>query len=245
MIGNLNAVDMLNVWEQGLNQSPLQRALILLVAAHPDMQVDAITQLSIGQRDKRLLELRERLFGSRLVNTAICPECSERIEWQNDVADIIVSSGETELNEYSLDIDNYRIRFRLPNSLDISIAMSLADSDKAQDELLTRCILSVEHAKQKRPIETLPKHIVETIGTRIEVLDPQAEININLRCPECSHQWDVLFDITSFLWTELNDWAERTLQLIHKLAQGYGWTEKEILRLSPIRRQLYSGMLGK
>jgi hypothetical protein len=235
---------MLNVWEQGLNQSPLHRALILLVAAYPDMQADALTELSIGQRDKRLLELRERLFGSRLVNTTICPECSERIEWQNEVADIIVSSSEAELNEYDLDIDNYHIRFRLPNSIDISVAMTLTDIDKAQDELLTHCILSVEHAGQNSSINSLPKHIVEAIGTRIEVLDPQAEININLQCPECSHQWDVLFDITSFLWTELNDWAERTLQLIHKLARGYGWTEKEILNLSPIRRQLYSGMLG-
>jgi hypothetical protein len=244
VIGNLNAVDMLNVWEQGLNQSPLHRALILLVAAHPEMQADALTELSIGQRDKRLLELRERLFGSRLVNTTICPECSERIEWQNEVADIIVSSGEAELNEYDLDIDNYHIRFRLPNSIDISAAMTLTDIDKAQDELLTHCILSVEHAGQNSPISSLPKHIIETIGTRIEALDPQAEISINLQCPECSHQWDVLFDITSFLWTELNDWAERTLQLIHKLARGYGWTEREILNLSPIRRQLYSGMLG-
>ena len=141
-------------------------------------------------------------------------------------------------------IFNYHIRFRLPNSIDISVAMTLTDIDKAQDELLTHCILSVEHADQNSPVNTLPKHIIETIGTRIEVLDPQAEININLQCPECSHQWDVLFDITSFLWTELNDWAERTLQLIHKLARGYGWTEKEILNLSPIRRQLYSGMLG-
>ncbi len=236
---------MLNVWEQGLNQPPLHRALILLVAAHPDMQADAITELSIGQRDKRLLQLRKRLFGSKLVNTAICPKCTERMEWQNEVTDVIVSSGEAILNEYDLDIDDYHIRFRLPNSIDVSFAMNLADVEKAQDELLSRCILNVEHADHKSPINTLPKHIIEAIGTRIEVLDPQAEININLRCPECSHQWDVLFDISSFLWAELNDWAERTLQLIHKLARGYGWTEKQILNLSPIRRQLYSGMLGK
>lgn len=244
MIGNLNAVDMLNVWEHGLNQPPLHRALILLVAAHPELQADALTELSIGQRDKRLLQLRERLFGSILVNTATCPECSERVEWQNEVADIIVSSGEPILNEYDLDIDDYHIRFRLPNSIDISLAMALPDINKAQDELLTRCIISVEHADQKSPINSLPKHIIEAISTRIEVLDPQAEINIYLQCPGCSHQWDVQFDITRFLWAELNDWAERTLQLIHKLARGYGWTEKEILNLSPTRRQLYSGMLG-
>ena len=157
----------------------------------------------------------------------------------------MVSSGEVELKEYTLDFDKYHIRFRLPNSIDISVAMTLEDIDKAQDKLFSRCILSVEHADQNSSIDNLPKHIIEAIGSRIEELDPQAEISIHLQCPECSHQWQVLFDISSFLWTEVNEWAERTLQLIHKLALGYGWTEGEILNLSPIRRQLYSGMLGK
>ncbi|MEA1978379.1 MAG: phage baseplate protein, partial [Chloroflexota bacterium] len=68
---------------------------------------------------------------------------------------------------------------------------------------------------------------------------------MTLTCPECSHQWEVLFDIASFLWTEINNWAERTLRTVHQLASAYGWAEREILNLSPVRRQLYLGMVNR
>jgi len=237
---------MLNIWEQGLDQPLLQRALILLGAACPEMKPGALAELSIGQRDERLLQLRERLFGPQLVNTVVCPACSERMEWENRIADIRISSlqDESALNEFELDMDNYHLRFRLPNSLDIADVINCDDRDKAQEDLLTRCILKAECAGEDYAVDQLPDHLIEAISQRIEALDPQAEIRINLHCPECSHSWDVLFDIASFLWSELNDWAERTLQLVHTLARGYGWTEQEILNLSPIRRQLYLGMLG-
>jgi len=237
---------MLNVWEQGLNQPLLQRSLILLVAACPEMKTDALTKLSIGQRDKRLLQLREQLFGQQLVNTAVCLKCSERIEWENRITDIIITpSGDgSQPNEFDLDEDGYHIHFRLPNSLDIAAAMNTSNIDNAQKNLLTRCIIKAESGGKDKTVDQLPDHVIDAIGKRIETLDPQAEIRIKLHCPSCSHSWDVLFDITHFLWTELNDWAERTLQMVHKLAKGYGWTEQEILSLSPIRRELYLGMLG-
>ena len=105
-------------------------------------------------------------------------------------------------------------------------------------------MLQIEHSGSSCSVDQLPKPIIEKLNQQIEALDPQAEIRINLSCPDCSHHWDVLFDIASFLWIEINDWAERMLQTVHKLAKAYGWSEREVLNLSPVRRQLYLGMLG-
>ena len=58
------------------------------------MGPDNIADLSIGSRDACLLLLRERLFGSRLVNNAVCPECAGRIEWEQDIADIVVGTAD-------------------------------------------------------------------------------------------------------------------------------------------------------
>ena len=77
---DLNAEELLNVWEQGINRPMLQKTLVLLAAAFPEMGGDRLAELSIGSRDTCLLLLRERLFGSRLVNNAVCPACAERIE---------------------------------------------------------------------------------------------------------------------------------------------------------------------
>jgi hypothetical protein len=67
---------------------------------------------------------------------------------------------------------------------------------------------------------------------------------MELCCPECGRRWEVVFDIGGFLWAEINDWAEHTLRTVHSLAEAYGWSEREILNLSPLRRQLYLGMVS-
>lgn len=242
---SLTEIDMLNIWEQAMNQSPLQRALILLAAAYPEMQPDNLARLSIGQRDKRLLQLREQLFGSYLSNTADCPSCSEKIEWENNIADFLIPQAEDNesINEFVIAEDDYVIRFRLPNSLDVS-AIVASDADAAQRQLLSRCLLQSEYSGKNCALEHLPDSVIQKLIQRMEELDSQAEIRINLNCPECSHSWEVLFDIADFLWIEINDWAKQMLHIVHRLALGYGWNEREILNLSPVRRQLYLGMLG-
>jgi len=249
----LQAEDLLSAWEQGLNQPLLQRVLILLVTAFPEMQPDTLVKLSIGQRDRRLLRLRECLFGQRLLNSAKCPKCELRIEWENNTADFIehadegVGADDMSVNEFDLHVDDYALRLRLPNSLDIASLVNPVDKqpslEKMQQQLLSRCLLKIEYCGTACDVNQLPETVIQKVNQHIERLDPQADIRIQLDCPECSHRWDVLFDIASFLWVEVNDWAEKMLQTVHTLAAGYGWSEREILKLSPVRRRLYLGML--
>ena len=72
--------------------------------------------------------------------------------------------------------------------------------------------------------------------------DPQADVQLALACPACGHTWQATFDIVSFFWSEINAWAYHTLREVHGLALAYGWTETDILALSPQRRQLYLEM---
>lgn len=237
------AIDMLSIWEQGLNQSLLYRALVLLAATHPDLDPNEIAEWSIGQRDQALLVLRKKLFGSTLVNTCVCPECSEQIEWQNTVEEMLSTDEILHATDFKLKLDHYQVRFRLPNSLDIAAVVNLNSLTSAKSNLLKSCILECFSKGKKKSLTKLPKKVLAEVSKRIEELDSQAEITIDLSCPVCTHRWSVLFDISSFLWTELNAWAERTLQMVHTIAYAYGWTEQEILKLSPVRRQLYLGML--
>jgi len=64
-----------------------------------------------------------------------------------------------------------------------------------------------------------------------------------LTCPACGHAFRVSFDIVSYFWSEVEDWAHRVLVDIHTLAAAYGWSERQILALSPMRRQLYVDMV--
>jgi hypothetical protein len=223
----------------------LQKTLILLAAAFPETSPDTLAELSIGSRDACLLLLRERLFGSRLVNNAVCPQCAGRIEWEQDIADIVAgTSNFSASHQFMLEQDGYDLSFRLPNSIDMAEIEGIGNAQAALTQLLRRCILSADYAGATCGIDQLPESVIQALSRQIEELDPQAEVRINLSCPDCSHRWDVFFDIAGFLWTEIDEWAERMLRTVHKLARAYGWTEREILDLSPVRRQLYLGMVG-
>ncbi|NOZ53820.1 MAG: phage baseplate protein [Gammaproteobacteria bacterium] len=245
----LDATELLHVWEHGLNQPPLQQALILIAAACPELDPGAVTKLSIGVRDARLLQLREWMFGSLLLNTAQCPQCGERVEWEGRTTDLRRQAiDDVDFAEKSrLEVDGYQLHFRLPDSTDIAAVMASDQSEGNADAtvLIKRCVISADYKGKTCDLAKLPEHALDALSQKIEDLDPLAEIRTGLTCPECSHQWDVLFDITCFLWVEINNWAECMLRTIHRLASAYGWTESEILNLGPVRRQLYLGMVNR
>ena len=245
---SVTAWDMLAFWEQGYTESLLQKALRLLSLAWPDVPPDELAALSVGQRDGRLLALRQQLFGPDLQSVVNCPVCGERLELAFKVADITVADitvGENEQasQEFSFAQDGYTVRFRLPNSLDLLAVDSVAVSAAPEQQLLDRCLLEVKHSRKKKD-KQLPAKIMEAVIEKMAAADPQADVRLNLVCPACSHQWHSLFDIVSFIWQEINSWAVRTLHEVHALAAAYGWSERDILLMSPWRRQLYLQMVN-
>ncbi|KYC37280.1 phage baseplate protein [Scytonema hofmannii PCC 7110] len=245
----LSAQELLSVWEQGLIQQPVQRALTLLAVACPETLPKQLAELSIGQRDGLLLTLREWTFGSQIQSLATCPNCGDRLELLFSVADIRVSALTQSAEALSVEIADYMVQFRLPNSLDLlAIAASANlknDQKSSQKALLERCLVNVCYHEETQSIKQLPPDVVNAVITQMAKADPQADIQLNLSCPACGHQWQSIFDIVSFFWSELHAWAIRVLREVHILASAYGWREADILAMSSYRRQLYLGMVGK
>ena len=200
--------------------------------------------LSIGERDAHLLQLREWLFGSRLQNLAHCPKCATPVEWETNTTELYLRdpSPEPVVKEYSLTLEEFNLRFRLLNSNDLLKATShpaLHDPKK----LLSGCILMAKKGEQDYPAEALPDSIWDALDQRMGEEDPQADIQMLAQCPLCSHNWKVPFDIMSYLWTEIENWARHLLHEVYLLARAFGWSERDILCMSAQRRQLYLEML--
>jgi hypothetical protein len=136
------------------------------------------------------------------------------------------------------------VKFRLPNSADLLLIADLADASQARATLLERCVQQVTRSGAPLPVSELPEDVLSGITERMAQIDPQADIQIALTCPACAWQWSSLFDIVSYLWSEINTWAIRMLREVHQLASVYGWRESDILALSPLRRQLYLELIG-
>ena len=109
---------------------------------------------------------------------------------------------------------------------------------------MQRCLQSAW--RDGLPVETatLPDEAVRAVTEEMAKADPQAEIRIALVCPACQQRWSLLFDIASFLWSEIEDWARRLLREVHQIASAYGWPEREILAIGARRRCSYLEMIG-
>jgi hypothetical protein len=240
----LSAPKLLQAWEQGLGQPPLQRALTLLAAACSETPLDVLEHLSLGQRDVRLLTLREWTFGPQLLSLATCHGCQERLELTLSLADLRAVPAAEPGETLSLNVGGYALSFRLPNSQDLMMISHQLDVATAQQILLERCLLAAQHDGQQQSAKQLPPQIVDAIVEHMARADPQANIQLSLICPQCGHQWQAAFDIASFFWSEINAWAHRILREVHILASRYGWSERDILALSPWRRQFYLDMVN-
>ena len=237
----LSAAQLLETWERGLAETRWRRALPMLAASSSD-SLEGVAGLSVGERDRRLLKLREWVFGSELGSVANCESCGERLEWTVDTASLL--AGPAALTEGVFTCDDYEIAFRLPNTLDLEAVAQNSNPDVARAVLLQRCVTSsLKSGVEIRPGE-LPETVIDALAERMAEIDPQSDVQMSLACPACGHRWQALFDIESFFWTELQSWAQRILSEVHLLACAYGWREKDILELSAWRRQFYLGLVS-
>ena len=243
-MSGLNAATLLAAWERALSQSPVQQALTLLSTAWPEKSVEQWANLSIGERDGYLLRFRDEVFGSEFEATTLCPMCGERLHLTFASEAIRAQVCAPSTNNASLRMEgvDYELDYRLPTSADLIEVAAGADSD-GRELLLRRCVTARREGATVDPV-LLPEQIVSAAIERMTQADPQAEVRIVVACPVCPHRWSTIFDILSYLWSEIDDWAQRLLLEVHELASAYGWSEREIIAMSARRRHFYLGMVG-
>jgi len=242
----LSGHDILRLWEIGRYQQPMERAITLISVACQEMGRDELLALTIGELDTYLLDIYEQCFGSKLKAYADCPKCREHLEFTIATNDIRTRRKVRGIrDEYSLEIKErgVALRFRLPNCSDLISVKGCKEPEDARNFILKRCILEATCNGKKQSTEELTEETINRLSAYMTECEPEAEVLINLRCPACTHSWQLIFDISTFFWKELSAKAKRLLQEVHLIASAYRWSERDILAMSPARRQLYLEMV--
>jgi len=227
----LSQADMLSLWEHGLSQDSLQRTFTMLRLAGSEQP----EQLAVGESERHLLELRHALFGPEISAVAHCPECNAALELNFTVADVMAEPGPSS-EQVAFRIGEYEVSVRVLKLQDLKDARDAKPGD-IQRFLLERCVVGVNRGGKE--VGALPEELVPALSQRMSEADPQAETRLALHCAECRHLWSDDFEIEPFIWAELQAWASRTFLEVHQLAVAYGWSEQQVLSLSPIRRNIY------
>lgn len=239
-MGWLTGAEVVAAWEAGHGLHALDRALILASLAAPEASWEELCRLPIGERDRRLLALREAMLGERLPCYVACPACGQGLELTLRTGELRVVAPEV---EGELAWQELRAIVRPPDSLDLAAAVKAGTPDAALRVLLERCAV-IQRGEETIAAEGIPPPLVEAIAARMAALDPGAELMLAMTCVECRHAWHPRLDIAEYLWSELAGRAQGVLRDTALLARTYGWSEAEILALSELRRHAYLELAG-
>ncbi|MBN1514834.1 MAG: hypothetical protein JXB13_22675, partial [Phycisphaerae bacterium] len=180
-----------------------------------------MSELTVGDREALLLHLRRLTLGDRIQATVRCPAsgCGAVLDLDLRVADLLLPPYGGAAPEYEFadqtDAGAVRVRFRLPTGADQEAAAEVAcgtvrtgtaaDAEveakrgmrSAVAFLLRRCVREVWQGGEL--VEDVPPLVAPRLAQRMSELDPQAELMMRARCPECGAAFSGMFDATRFV----------------------------------------------
>ncbi|MFC9944560.1 T4 family baseplate hub assembly chaperone [Streptomyces pratensis] len=234
--------ELLGAWEAGLALGAAEKSLLLHRAARPGAGTDELLSVPVGEREADLFALRRSLFGERMQVRVECGACGEAMEFDLDAGAL---GARPTVGDRLLRVaeDDWAVEFRLPTVADLTAAGAAGTPADARRRLVTGCTVRAlrggEPVAPERLAALLPGRVERLIAEKAAEADPAAEVTLNVACPDCGEATPAELDITSYLWTELDSWARDLLLDVHLLATAYGWSEPDILALSPLRRRYY------
>jgi hypothetical protein len=236
-------VDALALWDAGSGLDEVGRALLLARAASGPDEPDP-AGATIGARDAMLLDLRAAVFGTWVEAVATCPGCGETLELRFPLDRIRAPSIERADGPIAIRDGEFELTARLPTSRDLTALAGCHDVSSARAQLLEQCLIRATRGTDEVEARDLPESAVRALGEALGTADPQADVELGLVCAGCGHHWNAQLDIASFLWTEIEHHALSVMHDVHALARCYGWSEAQILELSPQRRRRYLALIA-
>ena len=237
----LTAAEMLDVWESGEGRDSASRALVVLAAATGAPAANLV-EVSIPQRDALLFDVRRLAFGDELRAQIACPECGEPLEFTTTVGAIIPEIS-APAEAVSIEAGALRATIRPPTTGDLFAIRTATTVDAARDVLLARCLDSIERDGVAISFASLDEMERAALAEAASRQPELADLVLDLTCAACGAGWQSTFDVAAFLWEELRAFAARLLPEVHLIARAYGWSEREILALSPMRRARYLDLI--
>ena len=217
--------------------------------------LELVRLLTVGDREALLLHLRCLTLGDALTGGLGCPhpDCGAPTDLALHVSDLLLPPYSQPQPDYQAVVQNngstWQVRFRLPTGQDQEDAARLGGRqvEEGASLLMKRCVLEVSAGDNGdellAPDEDIPEEIVAALPDMLAERDPQAEIQLDLTCPTCGHEFSALFDTAGYFLREVASRSMYLYRQVHLLALYYHWSESEIMGMTAEKRQCYLDLL--
>jgi hypothetical protein len=227
----------LDVWERGADLTIHERAALVLELDHGHR--DPAT-LAVHERDAILIDLRRDLFGDRFDGVVACPACATAFDLPIDLA--VLDPSIPSPAAIRVEADDCAGEVRAPLCADFLALDGVKAADYAS-ALFARCVVNATRGGEAVAARDLTPAFRAAAASALAGAGVEAPAT-DLSCGECGHAWRAPIDIARTLLADLDDWARRLLDDVHRLASAYHWSERDILGLPPRRRLFYLEAIG-
>jgi len=235
----LSTQQVLDVWDQASGKKSEAQTQLLLSLIESGTPAEPLSNLTIGERNHRLLELRQQLFGSKLEAYVECPKCDQALDLVFSTDQFGFDRARDLPAEQVIESGAITASVRLPNGHDLIALANIETAEEGRALLFSRCLSDLRKDGHAAKITELDEDDLSALETLIAELDPRMELLFDLNCPACANQWQAPLEVDVYLWHEFDTHARELLENIHLLARAYGWSESEILAMSEKRRRYY------
>lgn len=191
--------------------------------------------LTVTDFEVLLLHLHAAMFGSWVACGIACPHpaCGTRLEIPFRIGDYLADIRPRTVRGVEPDPGRpswFRQNghgFRLPTIGDQVAVLGKPHADRL---LAQRCIDPLGPAKAQR----------SQIERAMAAMAPEVSRTLEGKCPECGAEVQALLHVPSFVVTEMRRATVGIYEEVHRIANGYHWSEAKILALPRPRRQRYA-----
>jgi hypothetical protein len=219
--------------------SELVGRLLVSVGGKPSSEAP-VWSLSVADRDRLVAELFLRCFGDRVEAVATCNGCQKSFGFAFSLGALLSDHG-TRLDEQGDPAEGpdasgvYRlqdgIRFRLPTAAD-ERDVARQPAERATQTLLERCIIDGD-----------PNLCGARVQEAMDAIAPVLSLDLPARCPLCSQEQQVPFDLVGFFMAALAREQPLLVREVHCLARAYRWSHAEILSLGRSERRAFVALV--
>jgi hypothetical protein len=236
-------------------------ACVRRVGAFEPVTADLMRGLLVADRAYLMLRLRQFTVGDRILVVLTCPSCSRPMDLDFEVGQIpiVARRPESAIITYELPAEAafvtpggtpiHAVRFRLPTGEDEEALAARPAMTEAEGiaTLLERCLVQVGPISpvNERIVAAIPFPARDAIDAAMERVAPEADVELEVGCPECGHGFVHPFDCAALLLEELQLQSSQLYRDVHRLALRYHWAESEILGLTRTRRRTYLALLNE
>lgn len=227
--GVLSSALLLDAWEHG-GQAPEAARGAVVLATVSGLAADGLVDVPLAEVSRLAARCLHETFGDDIEIVLGCGGCGERLEVSVPAAGL--DRRDAPRHE-AAKREEPSAPVRAPTVRDLVAAVG---SDDPARTMLLRCLTGTP--------ATADDGDWDALAAALDHLADDALSDLVATCPSCGSRVEGVLDPGALLWDAVADAAPHLVREVAALAAAFGWSEPEILSLSPSRRAAYLELVG-